>query len=196
MHFEEGKPYHIYNIGNQKQPIFYHRENYFFFIEKIRKYILSVADIINWCLMPNHFHFLIIANKKSTSIVKRTNIELFQLSENIRLMLSQYMHAINKQEGLEGSLFRQNTKAKCLSETNSENYVKTCFYYIHQNPLKAGLVTKLEDWEFSSIRDYAKIRKGTICNYKLAKEVINYDEDNFLEQSYSQLNDDELKNIW
>ncbi len=111
-------------------------------------------------------------------------------------MLSQYTRAVNKQEGLEGSLFRQNTKAKCLSETNTDNYTKTCFYYIHQNPLKAGLVAKLEDWEFSSLRDYARLRKGTICNYEMAKDVVNYDESDFLRQSYAQLNENELKNIW
>ncbi|MBS1510889.1 MAG: transposase [Bacteroidetes bacterium] len=65
MHLIEGEIYHIYNRGNNKQLIFFNENNYLFFIKKIRVQLYDCADIICYCLMPNHFHLLIRANEKS-----------------------------------------------------------------------------------------------------------------------------------
>ena len=59
MIFESGNLYHIYNQGNNRQKIFYVRENYLFFLNKLRRHILVHSDILAWCLMPNHFHLLV-----------------------------------------------------------------------------------------------------------------------------------------
>lgn len=59
MEFAVGHIYHVYNRGNNSQPVFFTRENDLFFLDKIRKYILPHADILAWCLMPNHFHLMI-----------------------------------------------------------------------------------------------------------------------------------------
>ena len=63
MIFEKGYLYHIYNQGNNKQKIFYNRENYLFFLRKINDYILPYADVLAWCLMPNHFHLMVLVNE-------------------------------------------------------------------------------------------------------------------------------------
>ena len=59
MNFESGNLYHIYNQGNNRQQLFFSRENYLFFLKKIKKHILPHADILAWCLMPNHFHLMV-----------------------------------------------------------------------------------------------------------------------------------------
>ena len=59
MIFEPNHIYHIYNQGNNRQRIFFNRENYLFFLKKIREHILPFAEILAWCLMPNHFHLII-----------------------------------------------------------------------------------------------------------------------------------------
>lgn len=58
MHFEAGQLYHIYNQGNNQQRVFFERENQLFFLKKIRIYVLPFADVLAWCLMPNHFHLM------------------------------------------------------------------------------------------------------------------------------------------
>ena len=63
MHFEKDLIYHIYNQGNNKQKIFFNRENYLFFLGKINTYIQPYADILAWCLMPNHFHLMVLVNE-------------------------------------------------------------------------------------------------------------------------------------
>jgi putative transposase len=52
----------MYNRGNDKQTIFFQERNYDFFLQKVEKYIAPDADLVAWCLMPNHFHLLIQAN--------------------------------------------------------------------------------------------------------------------------------------
>lgn len=59
MHFETGDIYHIYNQGNNRQRIFFDRENYLFFLRKMREHLLPHVNILAYCLMPNHFHWMV-----------------------------------------------------------------------------------------------------------------------------------------
>ncbi|MBU8891184.1 MAG: hypothetical protein KOO66_00275 [Bacteroidales bacterium] len=196
MHFEKDKTYHIYNRSNQT--IFYNERNYLYFLSKVKILIKPFAEIIAWCLMPNHFHFLIVANEKSCELINekhRSNVQL--LSKNIGTVLSSYTKAINKDFNRRGTLFSHNTKAKCLNdEVNNHNYAITCFHYIYQNPLISKLCNNLNDWKFSSYPDYAGLRNGTLVNKELAFEIIYYDKDNFSDHSYAIIDDKKLKGIW
>jgi len=197
MYFEEESTYHIYNRGNDKQRIFFQPKNYIFFLQKIKKYINPNCDMLAYCLMPTHFHFLIQANENTVRTIVKAGQERNTFSEGIRILLSTYTQAINKQERRKGSLFTQNTKAKMLNYSKGKvDYAFTCFQYIHQNPYRAGLVDKLEDWEYSSFRDYAGFRNGTLCNQKFAHEIINFDKDDFYGQSYAVMDEKKLKFIW
>ncbi|HEX5026332.1 MAG TPA: hypothetical protein VFV68_13720, partial [Agriterribacter sp.] len=144
MHFEPDTIYHIYNRGNRQQTIFFNRENYIYFLEKVRKYIAPCSDILCWCLMPNHFHFLVHTNEHSCSVISKSVIPTQIPTENIRLLLSSYTKGIQKQEHFSGNLFQQKTKAKPVTALNG-GYALTAFNYIHQNPYNAKLVKKMED---------------------------------------------------
>ncbi len=196
MFFEEGKVYHIYNIGNQKQQIFFTRENYLFFLRKVRKYLMPVSDILAWCLMPNHFHIMIVANDKTVRQAEKRNNKISQFSENLRILLSQYTKAVNKQEKIIGSLFRQNTKSKSLEQTNTNKYIVACFHYINRNPYDAKLVSSISDWEFSSFNDYSGLRNGSLCNKKLAQDIINFDKNNLEFQTLNSAKNNNEKHIW
>ena len=71
MRFEKEHVYHIYNIGNNSTKIFFNEENYFFFLKKIRNEIKPIAEILAYCLMPNHFHLMVQATSKSCEINKQ-----------------------------------------------------------------------------------------------------------------------------
>ncbi len=187
MHLTEGNMYHVFNRGNNRQVIFFTPENYFYFLKGVEKYLASCCDLLAWCLMPNHFHFLIHANDLSTKIIKDGGFERQQFSQGIKMLLSSYTKAINKQQKRTGSLFQQKTKALCVSESTN-NFAQTVFHYIHQNPMKAGLVTKMEDWEYSSFNEYRGKRSGTLCNKNLAQEYLDLNFDRFYEDSYQVIN--------
>jgi hypothetical protein len=104
--------YHIYNRGNNQQLIFFLEENYFYFLKKCHKYIKSCSEILAWCLMPNHFHFLINVTNESLKPIKSGGIIMPTITNGFRLLQSSYAKGINKQLNRTGSLFQQKTKAK------------------------------------------------------------------------------------
>lgn len=184
MQFIEGNYYHIYNRGNNKQAIFFKDGNYDFFLQKVRKYIVPNCEVLAWALMPNHFHFLIRATEASRRLVKEKPIAINALTEGIRLLLSSYTKAIQKQENLTGSLFQQKTKFKEVKK-----YETILFHYIHQNPLRANLVNRLEDWKWSSFNDYLSETIG-ICETELAYSYLDIDRATFLKDSYAVIPDE------
>ncbi len=195
MEFFANELYHLYNRGNNKQPIFFKPDNYIHFLNKTRKYLLPHCDILAYSLMPNHFHFFIHADERTTITKKVANSEKNVLSEGIRLLLSSYTQGINKQNNSTGSLFQQNTKAKPIVK-GSNMYDVLCFHYVHQNPMKAKLVAKMEDWEYSSFRDYCGMRKGTLCNQAMAIQLLGLNKNSFYADSYKIINDEDVKTIF
>lgn len=188
MNFEKDRIFHVYNQGNNRNIIFFEKRNYLFFLDKMRIHVLPYADFLAWCLMPNHFHWMIYVRetdlpvsgrqenlKNKKLIIKNDGIQLVEkktgmsnstsLNQSIGTLLASYTRAINIQEGFTGSLFRKNTKGICLNDNSltlkawvesmgitilkrdipENQYTKQCFDYIHQNPVKAGLVKKSEE---------------------------------------------------
>lgn len=100
-----------------------------------------------------------------------------ELAYRIGILLSSYSQAINKQNETTGSLFQQKTKAKILSETiegKKESYLENCFFYVHNNPFRAGLVKNLDDWPYSSYLDYIKLRNGSLCNKEMFFQLTGF----------------------
>ncbi len=54
-----GKYYHIFNRGNNRENIFVEERNYRYFLKLYAKHITPVADTFAYCLLRNHFHFLV-----------------------------------------------------------------------------------------------------------------------------------------
>jgi REP element-mobilizing transposase RayT len=184
--------YHIYNQGNNRESIFKTDKDYIEFLQLFRRFVFPHCKVLAYCLMPNHFHFEIYATEHSASIKKIGNIESSELSNGFRLLQSNYAQSFNKRQNRSGSLFRQKAKAKGMSDGDS-NYGYIAFHYIHQNPIKAKLVSKLEDWPYSSFNDYAGCRNGNLCDRELAWQLIGYDKANFISESYSMI-DEEISN--
>jgi len=195
MQFEIASLYHVYNRGNNKQTIFFRKENYPYFLDKVRKYIQPNADILAWCLMPNHFHFLIHANDYSVRLVKELPLKINALTEGFRLLLSSYTQGINKQEKRTGNLFQQKTQLKNISD-GQRNYGHTAFHYIHQNPIQAGLTEKLEDWEYSSYREYAGSGSTDLCNRTMAYSLFEFNDRDFDQAPKVELKKEDLKHIF
>ncbi len=186
MHLVEGSIYHVFNRGNNSQAIFFTPKNYPYFLKGIEHHLKPACYILAWCLMPTHFHLLIRANELSIPIIKDGGFERQVFSQGIKQLLSSYTKAINKQEGRTGSLFQQKTKAVCVAD--SQDYARIALHYIHQNPLKAGLVNKMEDWEHSSFRDYTDPKRASLCNRDLVIQLLDLNMERFYNDSYQTIN--------
>lgn len=141
--------------------------------------------------MPNHFHLMVHVSRIENATLSGT-LNHKTLNNSIGKMLSSYTRAINIQEKSTGSLFRGKTKAECVTKSKGiapsyykssfgtiinlhlleKDYPKICFDYIHNNPVKAKLVKKPENWEFSSYSDYFCSRNGKLINKERAKEFL------------------------
>ena len=190
--------YHVYNQSINYETLFRDPGNYRLFLSKVKKHLLPCADIFAFCLMPDHFHLMLKptphgcrpspsgrylrGNEPMKAAAYQQN-----LSHALKTVLSSYTQAVNKAWGRRGSLFRAKTKAKPgyadfypdayeLEETEPFTrfvpYLKTCFFYIHDNPVKANYTDYPEEWEFSSALDYAGYRDSEICNYEMAERLL------------------------
>ncbi|MBC8416217.1 MAG: transposase [Candidatus Cloacimonetes bacterium] len=136
MIYEEGNYYHIYNRGCNKEKIFFCSENYEYLIRRMKKnHKEYFVNIIAFCLMPNHFHFL---------LQQKSNIPL---SDWLKVLFSGYTLAVNKQHNRTGTLFEGKLKKRMIDKTE---YLQHLIYYIHFNPVKADLVFSPEEWKFSN----------------------------------------------
>jgi len=189
--FEKGF-YHIYNQGNNKQPIFLLNRDYEYFIELCHKYIVPRCQILAWCLLPDHFNFIIQINEKSLERIVWGGNEMPSVSNGFQLLQSIYAKTVNARENRTGSLFRQKTKAKLL-ETKDHAFL--AFRYVQRNPLKARIVNSLDDWTFSSYNEYLGYSKPELSNVELGEEIFGIDTVNFKTMMAEDLNEEELKEI-
>jgi len=145
--FEAGKIYHLYNRGNNRQNIFFERENYLHFLRLVRQYLTpETVEILAYCLMPNHYHLLV-------------QFQAGSLSEPMKALSLAYTKGMNARYHRVGSLFQGRF---CSILVDREPYLVHLARYIHLNPVKAGLVRHPKEWEFSSYQEYAGLRQGTL----------------------------------
>ena len=136
-----GQYYHIYNRGNNGETLFRERRNYVYFLNLYDKYIEPIAETYAYCLMGNHFHFLVrIKDWQSSS--SRT-------SRSFATLFSTYAKAFNKAYRRTGSLFEKPFRRK---RVDKDRYFTYLIVYIHRNPQRHGLVDDFHDWPHSSYR--------------------------------------------
>jgi REP element-mobilizing transposase RayT len=150
--------YHIYNRANGNENIFTTGENYIFFLKQFKQYILPFTHIYCYCLMPNHFHFLIKVKsekelnnffnteKNNSTFLKPKTLEKL-ISKQFSNFFSSYTQAFNKQQSRKGSLFMKNFKRKKIE---NRQYLYKLIHYIHHNPIEAALSKSPDEWKYSS----------------------------------------------
>ncbi len=140
--FAQGQYYHIYNRGAGKAKIFMNNGNYQYLLRMVKEYYQKYGvAIIAYCLMPNHYHFL--------------------LRQETDQSLSKFMQALNLQQKRTGTLFEGRFKHKRVEKSE---YLFVLCRYIHRNPVKAGLVTKPEDWIYSNYREWIGFRNNGLVD--------------------------------
>ncbi|TKC03159.1 REP-associated tyrosine transposase [Pedobacter cryotolerans] len=121
-------------------------------------------QVYGWVLMTNHIHMIISSNKNkltdiirdfkkytATKIVDAIANNATESRKNWLLWLLKNDNEINFwQEGYHGE------------EIFTLEFFETKLNYMHQNPVKAGIVEKEEEYLYSSCGDYYGIRKGKL----------------------------------
>lgn len=166
--------YHFYNRGNNRQAVFFERDNYLYFLRGLKKYLREYVEILVYCLMPTHYHIL-VRIRQTSEVFKTSEVSGKEVltSKAVSLAMQKfgisYTKAINKRFERVGALFQGQFQAKPVQ---NYNHLLSLCVYIHANPVKDGLVFLPEEWEFSNYLEWMNLREGTLVN----REFI---EDNF-----------------
>ena len=142
--------YHLYNRGAHQVSIFRESDNYIFVLRKMKRYCREFdLTPIAYCLMPNHYHFLIRQDDESPAGLLPQRI------------FNSYTKAYNKRYDHSGTLFEGNYK---VIHVQSESHLLNLCRYIHANPVKDGFVTNIEDWLYSNYLEWIGERNGALVD--------------------------------
>ena len=134
--------YHVIFRGLNRQNIFEEKEDY----QKLKEIIKKVKEekkfeLYAYCMMTNHVHLFL----------KEEN--LGDIKKIMHKILTTYVVWYNRKYQRSGSLIGNRYKSEPIED---ENYYFELIRYIHQNPVKAGLIQTVNDYKWSSYNEYIK----------------------------------------
>jgi REP element-mobilizing transposase RayT len=154
-----GYYYHIYNRAVDGTRLFHEDRNYSYFISKIKKYILQKSEVLAYCLMPNHYHFIIKVLQDG-------------FSDSMQKLALSYVVSFNKAYQRKGHLFQGYFQRIHIKDLN---YLLYLSQYIHLNPINANLVNGINDWKYSSVREYVGTKPIDFINPTVILDLISDD---------------------
>lgn len=140
---ENGKYYHIFNRGINSDKLFKDSTNYDYFLKLYDTHIEPIAETYAWCLMKNHFHFLVrIKNTEEIKTEKK-----IQPSQSFSNLFNAYTKAFNKSYNRHGPLFERPFQRK---EICYDTYFQNVIIYIHNNPVHHNICEHPLEYPWSS----------------------------------------------
>lgn len=140
---EADRFYHVYNRGVNSERIFQQDDDYQLFLSIYTHYLTLYVDTYAYCLLHNHFHFLIK--------VKDDTPMRIRVSEVFRRMFSIYAQNYNEKYNRTGSLFCRPYRRVEVADLY---YLKYLIFYIHQNPKKHNLINDFSEYRYSSFQSF------------------------------------------
>jgi REP element-mobilizing transposase RayT len=131
--------HHVFSRGNFRQTIFPTTDHYLMFLARLeraarRRYWL----VLDWCLLPNHYHLLV-------------RLQDGGLSEGMRELNGTYSRWSNRLADRTGTGHLVKNRFGC-TRPETDGHLWELFRYIPNNPVEAGLVAAPEDWPWSGFR--------------------------------------------
>lgn len=164
--------FHIVNQGVNKEYIFnstLNKKKYLkLLFQNKDKYNI---DIISFAIMDNHFHLLVYINS------------INELSNYMKSVNESYAMFYNKLKNRVGPVFRERFKSQPII---NEKYLYQCVLYIHRNPVKAGITTKIDEYDFASTTLYSIEKISKILNVNVGKINDEVSEKDFLDVKYEK----------
>lgn len=131
-----GVTQHVIQRGNNRQAIFFEREDYRLYLALLREFSAAFScDIHAYVLMTNHVHLLVTPQQENG------------LSQMMQFIGRRYVRHVNDTYQRSGTLWEGRFRASML---DSDAYLMACMRYIELNPLRARMVRKVENYPWSS----------------------------------------------
>ncbi len=129
--------YHVVFRGINHQDIFEEEQDFEYMLEifKVLKQEIEF-EVHAYCLMTNHVHILLKENQPG------------DISTIIKRLLIKYVMKFNRKYQRNGALIGSRYKSKAV---DVDEYFIPLIIYIHQNPMRAGIVQKLENYKYKQL---------------------------------------------
>jgi putative transposase len=139
-----GAHYHVTSRGNERKDVFKSQKDREQFLSYLESAVFRYGAVIHaYCLMSNHYHLLL----------ETPSGNLSQIMKHINGAYTNYFNAKRKRYG---HLFQGRYKAIVI---DADEYAKELSRYIHLNPVRVGMVSRPEEYRWSSYLDYCGERK-------------------------------------
>lgn len=156
----EGAVYHVYSRGHNHGSIFLGEPDRLAFLELLkvvkREFGLRVYA---WTLAANHFHLL----------VETPNANL---SAAMKRLIQGHSRSFNARHRRTGHVFENRYKCRLVEK---DRYLLDLVRYIHQSPVKSGLVKRVADFPWSSHALYVAQRPGGLADWDGVLPVLSDD---------------------
>ena len=151
-----GFPHHIVQRGNNKEKVFFNKKDREKYLSLLKKYSDKwESPILAYCLMGNHVHLLTRPKREES---------LYKMMQGITLCYTQY---INRAYNRTGRLWESRYHSCIIDE---ERYLWAAARYIEQNPVRAKIVKKAEDYQYSSAKAHINGERDDILGEELFEE--------------------------
>lgn len=168
----EGFPHHVVQRGNNREKVFFDKEDRDKYLSLLKKYSDKWnSPILAYCLMSNHVHLL--SRPKG-------NESLYKMMQGATLCYTQY---INRRYKRTGRLWESRYHS-CI--VDKERYLWAVTRYIEQNPVRAKMVKSAEDYPHSSAKAHIKGSKDEILGEELFAKEQRKDYAEFIKADISQ----------
>ncbi|MCW8275666.1 transposase [Pseudomonas sp. PCH199] len=132
-------PHHVVQRGHNRQVVFATADDFEHYLSDLRELKDSFGvSVYAYCLMTNHVHLLLVPSDTPSS--------LGQLMKALAARMTRYR---NRLEGRSGTLWESRYKSSLVQ---SDTYLLACTRYIELNPVRAHIVSRAEDYPWSSYR--------------------------------------------
>lgn len=128
--------YHVINRGNARRNVFHNDGDYEAFLKAMAHACVEIPmPVLGFCLMPNHFHLALWPTHDG------------DLSRWMHWLMNAHVRRYHKFHGSSGHLWQGRFKAFPIAD---DDHLLTVLRYIERNPLRAGLVSRAENWRWGS----------------------------------------------
>jgi len=163
-----GFPHHVIQRGNNKEKVFFDNKDREQYLSLLKRYADKWASpILAYCLMSNHVHLLTRPKEEES---------LYKMMQGVTLCYTQY---INRRYKRTGRLWESRYHS-CI--VDKEQYMWAVARYIEQNPRRARIVKKEEDYPYSSARTHVQGIKDELLGEELFEEGQRKDYSEFIRE--------------
>ncbi len=138
-HTLQGTVFHVLNRAVRRATLFQNNRDYAAFLTVVREGLArSTVKVIAYCVMPNHWHFVIQCERVA------------DLSKTMHWITGTHAQRWHVDHGTRGTGPLYQGRFTALPVQTERYFIRLC-RYIERNPLRAGLVGRAEQWGWSSL---------------------------------------------